>query len=101
MLYEINYLPYVYEDIKESKLFYESRKKGLGKDFVASVKSEFKKIEKNPLLFEIKYQNTRIAFIDTFPIGIHFEIKENTNIIVVKGVYHTSRNPKIWYDRLL
>ncbi len=51
MIYKINYLPYVFEDIKESKLFYESRKKGLGKEYVASVKSEFKKIEKNPLLF--------------------------------------------------
>lgn len=101
MIYEINYLPFVFDDIKESKLFYEARKKGLGKDFVVSVKCEFKKIEKNPLLFEIKYQNTRIALIDTFPIGIHFEIKENTNVIVVKGVYHTSRNPKIWNERLL
>ncbi len=101
MIYEINYLPFVFDDIKESKLFYEARKKGVGKDFVESVKCEFKKIEKNPLLFEIKYQNTRIALIDTFPIGIHFEIKENTNVIVVKGVYHTSRNPKIWNDRLL
>ena len=72
----------------------------MGKDFISSVKSEYKKIHKNRLLYQVKYHNTRIAFIDTFSIGVHFEIKENTNIIVVKGIYHTSRNPTIWDDRI-
>jgi hypothetical protein len=34
--YEIIYLPLVYEDIKETNDFYNSRKKGLGKEFVNS-----------------------------------------------------------------
>ncbi len=99
MQYEIVYLPLVYEDIKEASVFYNSRIKGLGKEFVAVVKQEFKTILKNPYLFEIKYKNTRIAFIKRFPIGIHFEIQENTNCIVVKGVYHTSRNTDSWKNR--
>ncbi len=53
----------------------------------------------NPLLFEIKYNNTRIAFTKRFPLGIHFEVQEKTNRIVVKGVYHTARNSEIWYER--
>lgn len=99
MQYEIIYLPLVYKDIKEANDFYNSRLKGLGKEFVTILKLEFKIIQKNPLLFEIKYNKTRIAFIDRFPFGIHFEIHENTNCIVVKGVYHTSRNTDIWYER--
>ncbi|WP_310558269.1 hypothetical protein [Flavobacterium sp.] len=99
MKYEIIYLPLVYEDIKETNGFHNSRVKGLGKEFVTSLKQEFNKILKNPLLFEIKYKNTRIAFIKRFPFGVHFEIQENTNCIVVKGVYHTSRNSEIWYER--
>lgn len=99
MKYEIVYLPLVYEDIKQTKNFYDSRKKGLGKEFVYTVKLEFRTILKNPLLFEIKYRNTRIAFIERFPFCIHFEIQENTNCIVVKGVYHTARNSEIWYER--
>ncbi|TRX16510.1 hypothetical protein FNW25_15040 [Flavobacterium franklandianum] len=99
MKYEIIYLPLVYEDIKETNDFYNSRVKGLGKEFVASVKHEFKTILQNTLLFEIKYKNTRIAYTKRFPFGIHFEIQENTNRIVVKGVYHTSRNSEIWYER--
>ncbi|MBX9807196.1 MAG: hypothetical protein K2X95_05315 [Flavobacteriaceae bacterium] len=99
MKYEIIYLPLVYEDIKETNDFYNSRVKGLGKEFVASVKHEFKTILQHPLLFEIKYKNTRIAYTKRFPFGIHFEIQENTNRIVVKGVYHTARNSEIWYER--
>lgn len=79
--------------------FYNSRLKGLGNEFVATVKLEFRTILKNPLLFEIKYKNTRIAFMKRFPFGIHFEIQENTNYIVVKGVYHTARNSESWYER--
>jgi hypothetical protein len=99
MKYEIIYLPLVYEDIKETNDFYNSRKRGLGKEFVNTVKLEFKTILKNPLLYEIKYKNTRIAFMKRFPFGIHFEIQENTNHIVVKGIYHTARNSEIWYER--
>ncbi|WP_269243101.1 type II toxin-antitoxin system RelE/ParE family toxin [Flavobacterium limnophilum] len=99
MKYEIVYLPLVFEDIKETNDFYNSRVKGLGKEFVIAVKKEFKAILKNPLLFEIKYKNTRIAFTKRFPFGIHFEIQENSNRIVVKGVYHTSRNSELWYSR--
>jgi ParE toxin of type II toxin-antitoxin system, parDE len=99
MKYEIIYLPLVYEDIKETNDFYNSRLKGLGKEFIAVVKQEFKTISQHPLLFEVKYKNTRIAFIKRFPFGIHFEIQENKNCIVVKGVYHTARNSEIWYER--
>ena len=99
MIFEIIYLPLVYQDIKEINDFYNSRKKGLGKEFINAVKIEFKHILKNPLLFEIKYANTRIAFTNRFPIGIHFELQDNTNRIVVKGVYHTARNSEIWYYR--
>ena len=99
MKYEIIYLPLVYEDIKETNDFYNSRKKGLGKEFVNAVKQEFRTILENPLLFEIKYKNTRIAFTKRFPLGIHFELQEKTNRIVVKGVYHTARNSEIWYER--
>ena len=64
MKYVIVYLPLVYEDIKESKLFYNARLKGLGNEYVNLVKSEFKIIEKkNPLLFEIKYNNTRVFIL--------------------------------------
>lgn len=99
MKYEIVYLPLVFEDLIESKLFYNSRRKGLGNEYVSLAKSEFKTIQKNPFLFEIKYNNTRIAFLDKFPIGIHFEIQENINVIVVKSVLHTFRNPDVWKNR--
>jgi hypothetical protein len=42
MQYEIVYLPLVFEDIKETNEFYNSRIKGLGKEFVAVVKQEYK-----------------------------------------------------------
>lgn len=95
----IIYLPLVFEDIKEAKLFYNSRKTGLGNEFVKNVKSEFKTILKKPYLYGIKYKTTRIAFIEKFPFGIHFQILENENIVLVKAVFHTSRSPEEWKER--
>jgi hypothetical protein len=99
MKYVIVYLPLVYEDIKETYDFYNSRLEGLGKEFVNTVKLEFKTILQYPMLFEIKYLNTRVAFMDRFPFGIHFEIREDIYTIIVKGVYHTARNSETWYER--
>lgn len=50
------------EDILESFAWYESRKDNLGAAFVEKVGLTFKKIQKRPEPYEIRYRQVRIAF---------------------------------------
>ena len=71
---------------------------GLGKDFELCLEAGFNQIQRDPLLFQKRYKNLHIHFIDRFPYGIHYLIEEDT--IKVFGVFHTSRNPVKWKIRL-
>jgi len=85
-------------DILDAFSWYESRREGLGRDFELCLEAGFNQIQRNPLLYQKRYKNLRIHFIDRFPYGIHFLIDEKT--IKVFGVFHTSRNPQNWTSRL-
>ena len=84
-------------DLKEISSWYETIQKNLGKRFLKSIKDEIKILRVNPLLYQIRYDETRVALIQTFPYLIHFEIDKNE--IVIKAIIHTSRNSKIWKNR--
>jgi hypothetical protein len=98
MNYEIIYLSEVYEDVKENFEWYKSINPILAKRFKTTIKSFLIKIKQNPFVFEEKYNETRIAYIIDFPFGIHYKI-ENENTILIKAIFHTSRNPNLWKNR--
>jgi len=56
MVFKIIILPLAEKEIDESIEFYESRSKGLGKQFLLYLKSYLKVLKTNPQLFEIKKQ---------------------------------------------
>jgi plasmid stabilization system protein ParE len=85
-------------DILDAFSWYESHRTGLGKDFELCLEAGFNQIQSDPLLSQKRYKNFRIYFIDRFPYGIHYVIKNDT--IRVFGIFHTSRNPQRWIIRL-
>ena len=84
-------------DIREAFLWYQEQKVSLGVDFEKQVTKTIKNIKKNPLKFQTRYQQKRIAFTKKFPYGIHFTISDKT--ITIVAVFHTSQNPNIWEER--
>jgi hypothetical protein len=58
----------------------------------------FALVQRNPLTIQVKYESIRIHFIDKFPYGIHYLVDDK--IVRVFGVFHTSRSPKDWSERL-
>lgn len=94
MDYKLILLPLAKIDIKETAEWYEALQKNLGKRFLNALKDEIKIIKTNPLLYQIRYDKTRVALIEKFPYLIHFEL--NKKEIVIKAVIHTSRNSKNW-----
>lgn len=97
MNYKIIILPQAKLDIKETIIWYNNIQIGLGKRFLDSIIKEIALIRKNQLLYEIRYDDVHTALINTFPYLIHFSIYEK--MIVVKAVYHTSRNSEMWNQR--
>jgi len=85
-------------DILEAFYWYEGRRNGLGKDFELCLEAGLHVISREPLLFQLRYKNVRIHFIDRFPYGIHYLTDIDT--IKVIGVFHTSKSPTNWTDRL-
>lgn len=93
MNYKLKILPRAKLDLKEIAVWYDEEvQKGLGKRFLSSVKTEMALVQNNPLIFQTKYDNNKTILVKNFPYLIHCEIINNH--IVVKAVFHTSRNPK-------
>jgi plasmid stabilization system protein ParE len=97
MDYKLTILPLAKIDLKEIASWYEIINKNLGRHFLKSVKDEIKILRVKPLLYQIRYDGTRVALIQTFPYLIHFEIDKKE--ILIKAIIHTSRNTKIWKNR--
>lgn len=82
----------------ESAAYYESRQEDLGKRFLASVQDALRKIQINPLLYQIVEFDVRRCKIKTFPFDILFRIFSNE--LVVIAVMHLHRDPDYWKARL-
>lgn len=98
MNYNLIILPLAKQDIKETANWYNTKQKDLGKKFIKAIRKEAVKIKKNPLLYKVRYDNIRTALIEIFPYLIHFSIQDTT--IIIKAVYHTSRDSEIWIERI-
>jgi toxin ParE1/3/4 len=85
-------------DILDAFSWYESRRPGLGKDFELCLEAGLNQILRDPLLFQKRYKDLHIYYIERFPYGIHYLIEKDK--IKVFGIFHTSRNPENWTARL-
>lgn len=97
MNYKLTILPLAKIDLEEIASWYETIDKNLGKRFLKCIKEEIRILRVKPLLYQIRYDETRVALIQTFPYLIHFEIDKKE--IVIKAIIHTSRNTKVWKNR--
>jgi len=68
-----------------------------GLTFEKHISKIIQTIQKNPLKIQIRYNQTRVAFLKKFPYCVHFNIIENEIIII--AVFHTSQSPQKWSKR--
>ncbi|MFP9113072.1 type II toxin-antitoxin system RelE/ParE family toxin [Flavobacterium sp. RHBU_3] len=85
------------KDVEEAILWYEEQRTGLSFDFELCLEVAVSEIIRNPEAFQSRYKNVKIVFIKRFPFGIHYI--ETAEMIIVIGVFHTSRSPKSWKKR--
>ncbi|GAB2490550.1 type II toxin-antitoxin system RelE/ParE family toxin [Algoriphagus taiwanensis] len=86
--------PQAEQDIQDIFDWYERKAVGLGEYFLEDLESKFKKIVDRPEVYQIHYTDFRFAFLERFPVSIHFKAEVDT--IYVFGVFPTAENPKKW-----
>jgi len=92
MTYTLQFIPEIEEDAINSYLWYESKSRGLGEDFLRMFYACANEISWNPLLYSKVHQNFRRRLLRRFPYAIYFTI-ENDQIIVF-GLFHCARDPQ-------
>ncbi len=77
--------------------WYESKRAGLGIDFVARVEAVFDRISINPQMHGTVFKDIRKAVVRRFPYCVFY--RPETAQIVVLAVFHSKRDPGIWQAR--
>jgi plasmid stabilization system protein ParE len=84
-------------DITEAYVWYESRRVGLGEEFLSAVDASMERIRRQPAIYASVHEVYRRALVRRFPYAIFFEYAE---AVTVYAVFHTSRDPEKWRLRL-
>ena len=92
-MYKTVFLSRARKDIRDAARWYDTQQPGLGRRFTHAIRSKLILIGENPYLYAVRYKKTRTAWLRYFPFLIHFNINERQKIVVVMGIWHTSRNP--------
>lgn len=90
------------EELHEAMLFYEDRRRGLGRDFYEQVEETIRSIGEAPLRFPM-YEGKRLrrefrrALVRRFPYIVVYQAREDETLVV--AVAHASREPGYWESR--
>ena len=79
------------KDIKDSVIYYEERKEGLGGEFIDEVNLKILEIAEKPEVYPLFHRDARKASLKRFPFTIIYTIKDSGISII--GVWHKSRDP--------
>ena len=85
-------------EIAEAYVWYEGRRVGLGEEFLSSVDACLESIRRRPSIYPVVHQGYRRSLIRRFPYAVFYESLEAT--VTIYAVFHTSRDPDKWRQRL-
>jgi plasmid stabilization system protein ParE len=85
-------------DITEAYGWYEQRGFGLGEAFMSSVEASLQGIRRFPSMWPIIHEGHRRCLVRRFPYAMFYKLEESR--VTVYAVFHTSRDPEKWRQRL-
>lgn len=77
-------------EILEAFDWYESKRQGLGQEFVQEIDAAFVRTTKTPEAFPVVYRGLRRFVLRRFPYVIYFRVE--ADVVHVFGVLHGRRN---------
>jgi plasmid stabilization system protein ParE len=98
MAAELAIAPEAAQDIDEAYGWYEGRRVGLGEEFLSCVDACIQTICRLPEMHAKVHKEYRRALVRRFPYAVFYEHVAGT--ITVYCVFHASRSPDKWRQRL-
>jgi len=86
------------DDIADAYAWYESRRPGLGEEFLSCVEACIEAILRTPEMYAPAHENYRRGLVRRFPYAVFYEYTGDT--VTVYCIFHTSRDPGKWRQRL-
>ncbi len=99
MANELILAPETEYDIADAYYWYENCRDGLGEEFLNSLNDCFDAILNTPELYCIVHENYRRGLLRRFPYMVFYEYFNDK--IIVYGIFHSSRDPQKWRQRLI
>ena len=88
----------VEKDLGEAYDWYEYRRHGLGEEFLTCVDACIQRICRVPELHAKVHEEYRRALLRRFPFAVFYE--SSGGVVRVYCVFHASRDPDKWRERL-
>lgn len=98
MAADLVFAPEAVQDIAEAYVWYESRRIGLGEEFLSSIDACIESLRRQPEMHPLVHDGYRRSLIRRFPFAVFYAHAET--IITVYAVFHTSRDSEKWRQRL-
>ncbi|WP_423130296.1 hypothetical protein [Gaoshiqia sp. Z1-71] len=98
MSFRIKIEPEAHQDIQEGITWYNQRQSGLGRKFHSEVKVYIEKLKINPF-FQIRYDEVHCLPMKQYPYMLHYTVDKECKVVTIRGVFKTSRTPKVWKSR--
>jgi toxin ParE1/3/4 len=97
MMYRVILSPQAEQEATDATLWYNSKSKGLGEEFLVAIDEKLKLIQQNPLAFRKVHSNVRRALTTRFPFAVFFIVENYT--VYILAIIHTARHPQRWMKR--
>ena len=93
-------LPLAHQDLDDAYKWYQRQRTGLGIEFLAAVYDKLVEARERPTSFpEVSdHPPHRRAIVDRFNYKVVYLASDDE--ITVVAVYHPSRDPAVWHDRI-
>ena len=85
-------------DFDKSYEYYLEKSLKIANSFFLSINICLDNVKQNPLSFPIAHKDIRKCTVKKFPFVIYYQIEGS--IVKLIAIFHTSRNPEIWNERI-
>lgn len=101
MRWRVEFRPEVEADVAEAAAWYESRRPGLGAEFVEEIIQAWSVLSDSPLLMSRRHpvKDVRWRYPDRFPYRIIYLVDEIQRSVLVIAVLHAARDDRHWRAR--
>lgn len=97
MAFTLTVRPEAELDVDDQYLAYESKRVGLGHDFLLCIEEALDKLLRNPLIYRKFHKELRRIPVRRFPYRVMYFVSGQN--IIVAAVFHVRKDPTSWDSR--